>query len=477
MYTYSVATIDDINLLLEKRLKERNFDSNYKECLKKYFDDFVSGKSIIFVAKIAGEPIGSINLEFCNLPDIEKSCVAKIKYCFLSTFKIEKKYRGQGHISKLIKMAENIAQELGYYSIIISCEETNQHAIDIYTHFGYDEIIMRKQINNNFIIYFRKILENNKVLFKNKPYVSIIVPVYNSSTTLCDTLNCILHQTYTNFELIVVDDGSSDSTLKMIYENIKEERRLKVIKQNHLGAGVARNKGLKAAVGKYVLFLDSDDLFLPNMLEILIKKADSLNAEIVIFGFSVFKSEPSNYIPTPYPYVGIENRLYSSFELRDSIFQKNIAAAWNKFYNRSFLINCEIEFQNLPFFNDEYFSRMSLLQSNSICYINEVLLFYRINSPNNIHSAKDGSVLFSCVVDCLYNTMNKKNIIKDFERSFSIYFGDIIYRALSHAGNKQMFVLIFAECNALLNRCKSGLNLSFLDDNKRNILKYILYLT
>ena len=89
-----------------------------------YFDDYISGRSIIFAVKKEETPIGSINLEFCKLNDIAESNVSKMKYCYLSTFKIEKKYEGQGHISKLIKLAENVACELGYHYAIIAGEET-----------------------------------------------------------------------------------------------------------------------------------------------------------------------------------------------------------------------------------------------------------------------------------------------------------------------------------------------------------------
>lgn len=473
MFTYSIASIDDIELLFQKRLKERNLDPCYKHSLENYFDDFVSGKSILFVVKKGEEPIGSINLEFCELADIASWYVSGKKYCYLSTFKIEKRYEGQGHISKLTKKAEDIARKLGYQHAIIACEETNQRVKSIYNHFGYTEVVAQKQERGHSIVYLGKQLGDGNWKHNEVPYVSIVMPVYNSSNVLCDTINCILHQTYTNFELIIVDDGSIDSTLQLISDMTQEDQRVKIIKQAHLGAGIARNNGMKEATGKYILFLDSDDLFLPNMLEVLVNTAETYESDIVTFEFASFRDNPSNYVSAPCLYDGLENRLYSSLELKNNIFQKTIAAAWNKFFRRSYLKDCGLEFQNLPFFNDEYFSRMALIQSDRILYIKDKLLFYRLNSPNNIHSAKDGSLLFSSVIDALYDTMEKKNLLSTFTESFSIYFADVIYRALSRAGTKELFVPIFTECKDLFNRCKCGVNLSYLSDDKKNVLEYV----
>ena len=476
MYTYSIATVDDVKLLFEKRLKERASYPNYKVCLDMYFDDYISGKSIIFAIKKNENPIGSITLEFCKLDDIANSNVSKMKYCYLSTFKIEKIYEGQGHISKLIKLAETVACKLGYYYAIIACEETNQRVKSIYDHFGYTEVITRKQDNGHQMVYLGKRLGDGDGVQKRKeaPYISIVVPVYNSFALLHDTLNCILHQTYTNYELILVDDGSSDLTIQLISAAVQEDKRVKVIKQEHLGAGIARNNGLKEATGKYVLFLDSDDLFMPNMLETLVDTADTYESDIVTFGFASFRDKPSNYTFSPCLYDGNENRVFSSYELKNNIFQKTISAAWNKFFRRSYLLDCELEFQDLPFFNDEFFSRMAVLQSERLFYIKDKLLFYRLNSPNNIHSAKDGSLLFSRVVDAIYEAMEKKNLLSTFGKSFTVYFADVVYRALSRAETKELFATIFSECKDLFNRCKSGVLLSCLSNDKKSVLEYIL---
>lgn len=112
------------------------------------------------------------------------------------------------------------------------------------------------------------------------PKVSIIVPVYNAERYLSNCIHSILSQTYDNFELIIVDDGSTDNS-KIIYTSISDER-LHIIHQNNLGASAARNAGLKKATGEYVTFVDADDTISPKMISTMINTIASSHTDIVI---------------------------------------------------------------------------------------------------------------------------------------------------------------------------------------------------
>lgn len=102
--------------------------------------------------------------------------------------------------------------------------------------------------------------------FSSHPLVSVVIPSYNASETIIDTVNSALNQTYKNIEVLVVDDGSSDDTLERV-QSIRDTR-LKVFPlHDHINANVARNYGIDHARGKYIAFLDSDDRFLPEHLE------------------------------------------------------------------------------------------------------------------------------------------------------------------------------------------------------------------
>lgn len=113
--------------------------------------------------------------------------------------------------------------------------------------------------------------------------VSIIMPVYNKAKYLENMVNCVLSQTYTNFELIIINDGSTDGS-DLICNNLKKDSRVKIIHIKNGGVSNARNRGLEIATGEYIQFLDADDYIEENMLEDLVKIANKNDADLIISG-------------------------------------------------------------------------------------------------------------------------------------------------------------------------------------------------
>ena len=98
--------------------------------------------------------------------------------------------------------------------------------------------------------------------------ISVIIPVFNTGMILKNTIESVLDQTFTDFELIIVDDGSTDSTTAGVL-NCQTDRRIRIIHQENSGVAAARNRGIREARGRYIAFLDHDDLYLPEKLEVL----------------------------------------------------------------------------------------------------------------------------------------------------------------------------------------------------------------
>ena len=98
-------------------------------------------------------------------------------------------------------------------------------------------------------------------------FFSIIIPAYNRSNLILDTLTSVMHQTYTDWECIIVDDGSKDNTRDIVQDVIQEDARFKYVYQENSERSAARNNGVKHAIGKYICFLDSDDQFTENHLQ------------------------------------------------------------------------------------------------------------------------------------------------------------------------------------------------------------------
>ncbi|MES2266928.1 MAG: glycosyltransferase [Bacteroidota bacterium] len=117
--------------------------------------------------------------------------------------------------------------------------------------------------------------------------LSIIVPVYNKEKYIDECIQSLLAQIYTEFELILVNDGSTDGSLLKCVEYAKKDSRIRLIDQQNQGVSAARNKGLEAATGSYIGFIDSDDTIAPDMYEALIKNALEQNADISVCGMDV----------------------------------------------------------------------------------------------------------------------------------------------------------------------------------------------
>lgn len=132
-----------------------------------------------------------------------------------------------------------------------------------------------------------------------KKLVSVIIPAYNIEEYIGRCLDSVLSQTYENLEIIVIDDGSSDSTGKILDEYEKKEDRIKVIHKENGGVSSARNKGLDVAAGEYIGFIDGDDLIDPRMYEILVNLLEEENADIAHCGYQmVFPNRVDYYYNT-----------------------------------------------------------------------------------------------------------------------------------------------------------------------------------
>ena len=118
-----------------------------------------------------------------------------------------------------------------------------------------------------------------------QPAVSIIVPVYNAETTLRHCVDSILSQEFTDFELLLVDDGSQDSSGSICEEYAGRDARVRVIHQENSGVSAARNNALDRARGEYLQFLDSDDWITPDATRLLVRTAREHQCDLVIADF------------------------------------------------------------------------------------------------------------------------------------------------------------------------------------------------
>jgi len=108
-------------------------------------------------------------------------------------------------------------------------------------------------------------------MIKNNPLVSVIIPVWNAEKNIQKLIEELFTQTYKNIEIIAIDDGSSDNSLHILKQLVKEDTRLRVEHQENAGVSVTRNRGIELATGKYLVFIDSDDEVLPELIDTLVQ--------------------------------------------------------------------------------------------------------------------------------------------------------------------------------------------------------------
>ena len=116
------------------------------------------------------------------------------------------------------------------------------------------------------------------------PKISVIIPVYNTENYLKECLNSVINQTFKDIEIICVNDGSTDNSLSILEEYARTDSRIKIINQKNQGVSSSRNNGIKSARGEYIMFLDSDDLYKPDLCEKVVEKIDSQSPDIVMWG-------------------------------------------------------------------------------------------------------------------------------------------------------------------------------------------------
>lgn len=167
------------------------------------------------------------------------------------------------------------------------------------------------------------------------PEFSIIVPVYKVEKYLSRCIKSILSQEFGNFELILVDDGSPDSCGKICDEFAKNDARISVIHKNNGGVSSARNCGLKQACGKYICFVDSDDIIARNTLQLVQESINQFNPDMVIFDYSVIDSNATDIIDSTIGNIeGTVVDKKQAFDLCADFNRTVRMGIWNKIYRK-----------------------------------------------------------------------------------------------------------------------------------------------
>lgn len=281
------------------------------------------------------------------------------------------------------------------------------------------------------------------------PKYSVIVPVYNSEATLSRCVDSILAQGYTDFELILVDDGSSDKSPGIIDCYAKRDSRVKILHKSNGGVSSARNAGLKISVGEWILFADSDDEILPDWIASF--DAFSESYDMVVQG--VYYRRKFNTWIKEIPlksYVGNEG-------IREFVTELMMLGAYgytfNKSFKKSILDKWHIEFDtDIHFREDELFVTQYLAHSNRLKTINSANYIYDLPIATKVYKGDPylGLLLVFMTLDKIFNGEYNEHIAKihltnikgcivstiSSKKIPAAYEVDLYYRLLQHSGKR-----------------------------------------
>lgn len=257
--------------------------------------------------------------------------------------------------------------------------------------------------------------------------VSIIIPMYNVEKYLADCLQSVINQTLQDIEIICIDDASVDETFSIATSLAAKDNRIRIfLNEYNMGLAYTRNKGLHIAKGKYVYFLDSDDMITENALEELWNEAEKNDLDVVFFdGQVIYENESlrnkfAGYsMQHRYAYEAVMKGI-NAFE----IMQKNGDWAVNvprEFWKKNFLLDNKIEFENGIIHEDELFSTLAVLQVNRCRVVKQRYFIRRLRENSTMTSEKSPSNMngyFKCLCKIIeflnFHTVEKqKNIVID----------------------------------------------------------------
>lgn len=224
----------------------------------------------------------------------------------------------------------------------------------------------------------------------NKPLVSIIMPIYNGERFLSEAVDSIIAQTYENWELLAVDDGSTDKSVQIIEAYAEKDGRIKLYKNDsgEHGPGIARNYGIERISGKYTYFIDADDWIEKDLLEATVALAEKTDADIVPFGFVI--EDNGKIIKKPLKPCG--NFVFEDFK---AIANEILRGTWSECHEliRSEIIK-DVRHNKYRTCEDICFQMDLLCNVKKVCGIDREYYHYRVVNNSISHSSEWDSLFF-----------------------------------------------------------------------------------
>lgn len=263
------------------------------------------------------------------------------------------------------------------------------------------------------------------------PEISVIVPVYNVEKYLSECIDSILAQTFRNFELILIDDGSKDKSGEICDGYALKESRIKVIHKENAGVSEARNSGLEMAIGEYITFIDSDDCVDSDYLEYALSETKKRNVDMLISGivmeYFTAEKESIQYSITRSQQLNVKT-LFEKLQLDYP--QICICGPWSKLYKNSIIQRNGIRFdKNLSNGEDTCFNLDYFKKIETVFFSEQIFYHYRRLNPNSLFSVfrEDSYEILDYVYSKMYTLILEQNCSREAVQRFKeMYYSMLI---------------------------------------------------
>lgn len=276
--------------------------------------------------------------------------------------------------------------------------------------------------------------------------VSVIVATYNSEVTLRQCLDSLRAQTYSRFEVLMIDDGSTDTSWEIMLEYSSQDLRFQCFKQRNAGPGAARNKGLDHACGEYVLCIDADDWVEPTLLEKALTKAREFDADVVVWDAWFHNMRTAEQCLSCRVRIDLCEPAGTNWQKQTStIFQAFQNWAWNKLVRRSVIEREHIRFhEKLRRTEDLIFTAKALIAARVIVGIPEALVHYRMAQSGSAMSTTDETP-FDCykAFKDLKAWLEAEGIYEALEQSYGSWAYESVVYNLKTVRNVQTFEQLY----------------------------------
>lgn len=242
---------------------------------------------------------------------------------------------------------------------------------------------------------------------ENKDKVSVIIPAYNNEMYLAQCIDSVLNQTYSNYEIIIINDGSEDDTLYIAKQYEQKYNCIKVVDSENKGQGFSRNYALKFAQGDYILFLDSDDFIEPVTLEVSVNRIKEEQSDLVVFDWKYYKTINKNYL-----YVNkdkfFSKKILTGEECLDLLTIKHYFTV-NKLYSKDFLEKNNIRYGEGYIYEDIEFWVKVAKGAKKVSLIHSPLYNVRISKTSTTKTNYDTDFHYKSYIKAVKETMKVVN--------------------------------------------------------------------